>query len=279
MAGSERPIRLLLVDDELEFIDAMTPGLERRGFAVTSATNGQAALEVLSSAAFDVVVLDVKMPVLDGVDTFREIKRFAPRLPVIILTGHGSLEQAFETSREGVYDYLTKPCNVDDLARLATEAVAQAHETSEPVELPLEGIGLLVVDDDRDFVDSISPALERRGVHVTKTHDGPSAIRAASTRQHEVALVDVMMPGMDGLALLDELRRVDPLLEVIILTGYPRVPDARRGFKQGAFDFLVKPQRVEDLLASIRAAYERRETRRKSERDRKVDEILERHPD
>ena len=157
-------IRLLLVDDEVDFLDAMRPGLERRGFQVSVAQNGHAALELLTKEAIDAVVLDVKMPGIDGVETFHEIKRIAPGVPVILLTGHGSIGQAFATSREGVADYLAKPCDVETLARVIRQAVANKQVAlAQPVSIH-DGIRLLLVDDDRVFADSVVPALERRGL-------------------------------------------------------------------------------------------------------------------
>ena len=117
-------IRLLLVDDEVDFLEAMAPGLARRGFRISIARTGQAALDLLAREPVDVVVLDVKMPGKDGVETFREIKRIAPGLPVILLTGHGSIPQAFQTSREGVADYLAKPCDVQRLTDVVRQVVA-----------------------------------------------------------------------------------------------------------------------------------------------------------
>lgn len=279
MSESKEGIRLLLVDDELEFLHALEPGLSRRGFEVTMAESGSTALELLSNRVFDVIVLDVKMPGINGVDTFREIKRSAPDLPVILLTGHGNVEQAFETSREGVFEYLTKPCEVERLARVARQAAEAATVKSAEDAEATEDIRLLLVDDERDFVKSLTQALERRGVIVSKAYDGYQALEKIGFMEFHVAVVDVFMPSMDGLALLDRLREIDPLLEVIILSGRPSVDDVRRGLREGAFDYLTKPQRVEDLYHHIHAAWERRERRREEELRRETERIFEERPD
>ncbi len=124
MSTDEPAIRLLLVDDERDFLRAVSPGLERRGLRVTTAEDGATALALLGEGTTDVVVLDVKMPGMDGISVFRRITEMAPHVPVIMLTGHGSIQDAFETSRRGVYEYLTKPCRVETLA----EVVRKAHE-------------------------------------------------------------------------------------------------------------------------------------------------------
>lgn len=280
MTEVSKEIRILLVDDEADFLEAVTPGLVRRGFLVTTAESGQAALDLLSSETFDVIVLDVKMPGIDGVDTFREIKHIAPALPVILLTGHGNIEDAFETSREGVYEYLTKPCDVAKLASVARQAFSDPGRSSKISQDQYgEGIRVLIVDDDREFVNSIIPLLERRGAIVSAAHDSREALRQVSETELHVAVVDVVMPGVDGLILLQQLRNADPLLEVIVLTGHPSVHDVRRGLKDGAFDFLTKPQSVDELFNRIRAAYEHRQHAAYLEHKRQVDQILSDRPD
>jgi len=279
MTAIPHELRLLLVDDEVEFLAAMTPGLIRRGFEVRVAENGHAALDLLRTETVDVVVLDVKMPGIDGVETFHEIKRVAPGLPVILLTGHGSIPQAFETSRDGVANYLAKPCEVQRLADAARQAVADRTVDTAPSHAIPADIRLLLVDDDRDFTEALVPALERRGVRVSAPPSGAQALEEVALRRFDVAIVDVRMPDIDGLTLLRQLREVDPRLEVIVLTGHPSIDDVRRGLQEGAFDYLTKPQRVEDVVSRVRAAHERRSAREEERRRAEADRILSRHPD
>ena len=279
MTESNEEIKILIVDDEREFLQAIEPGLVRRGFEVTLAASGSVALELVRTRIFDVVVLDVKMPGINGVETFREISRALPDLPVILLTGHGNMEQAFESSREGVFEYLTKPCDVEKLSQVAREAVARGAKRTTPDTSATEEIRLLLVDDDHDFVTSLKAALERRGVAVSEAYDGHGAIEAVRTHNFHVAVVDVRMPGMDGLTLLGRLRETDPLLEVIILSGHPSVSDVRRGLQEGAFDYLTKPQRVEDLFDRIRDAWQRWERHKNEELRKETERILEERPE
>jgi DNA-binding NtrC family response regulator len=122
MKTTDEPVSLLLVDDELDFLAAVKKALSSRGFDVETAENGDRAVERLRQYRPDVVVLDVKMPGIDGVQLFRRIHLVYPEVPVILLTGHGTVKQAFETSKEGVFEYLTKPCDVDELAFVVRQA-------------------------------------------------------------------------------------------------------------------------------------------------------------
>jgi len=128
---AEQPIRVMIVDDEERFRAATAALLTNRGYAVTLAGSGEQALEEIQKDAIDVVILDVKMPGMDGTQALREIKRLKPEVSVIMLTGQGSPDEAFATLRDGAFDYLTKPCNMDLLARRINEALARGQRMSE----------------------------------------------------------------------------------------------------------------------------------------------------
>ncbi len=115
-------ISLLLVDDEEQFLSTTKMLLERRGVNATTCSNGFDALEILNERRVDVVVLDIKMPGIDGMDVLSKIKRLHPEVEVILLTGHASVETAVEGLKLGAFDYLTKPANVEEIMQKAEEA-------------------------------------------------------------------------------------------------------------------------------------------------------------
>jgi len=110
-----RGSKILLVDDEVVFTTNMGKLLTNRGYRVTAANSGDAAIQALEKESFDVVVLDLKMPGMDGLTTLKEIKKLGLFTETLILTGHGSIDTALEAIKLGAYDYLTKPCEIDDL--------------------------------------------------------------------------------------------------------------------------------------------------------------------
>ena len=107
--------RILLVDDEEQFVQALSERLTLRGYDVTTSLSGEDALEKLKHYNYEVVILDVAMPGLDGVATLREIKKFKPLTEVIMLTGHATVETAIEGMKLGAADYLVKPCDTEEL--------------------------------------------------------------------------------------------------------------------------------------------------------------------
>jgi len=106
---------ILLVDDEIVFTTNMSRLLTSRGYQVTPVQNGEEALAALKEKPFDVMVLDLKMPMMDGITTLQEMKKLNLFTKVLILTGHGSMDTAFQAIEMGAYDYVTKPCEIAEL--------------------------------------------------------------------------------------------------------------------------------------------------------------------
>lgn len=108
-------MHILIVDDEQEFLELMKNRLHKRGFSVVTAGTGEAALECVKQESFDAMVLDVKMPGVDGLEVLRKVKQIRPELPVMLLTGHASTEAALIGVESGAVDYLLKPVPINDL--------------------------------------------------------------------------------------------------------------------------------------------------------------------
>ncbi len=108
-------IRLLLVDDEEDFRTTLANRLKRRNLDVTDAGSGEEAIEIIGKKSFDVAIIDIKMPGIDGIETLKRVKKIDPHIEVILLTGHASIEAGIEGIKSGAYDYVIKPCTVNDL--------------------------------------------------------------------------------------------------------------------------------------------------------------------
>ncbi|MEJ2164002.1 MAG: response regulator [Desulfobacterales bacterium] len=125
---------VLLVDDEAPFVETMTKRLQKRELDVISALSGQAALDVLKEQPnVDVVILDVKMPGMDGLETLRKIKAGSPLAEVIMLTAHATVESAIEGMKLGAFDYLMKPCDMEQLLGKVREATGKKRSHEEKI--------------------------------------------------------------------------------------------------------------------------------------------------
>jgi len=126
-------IRVLLVDDEEEFVEALAERLSIRDYDTTVSLRGADAIEKLRQLNFDVVILDVRMPGMDGIDVLREMKRIKPLTEVIMLTGHATVESAIDGMKQGAYDYLLKPCETEELVAKINRAYEKKAEHEERI--------------------------------------------------------------------------------------------------------------------------------------------------
>ena len=200
-------IKVLMVDDEAQFRATTERILTRRGFETILAESGEEAIEKLGENP-DVVVLDIKMPGMDGHDTLREIKRIKPDLAVIMLTGHGALPSAKEALAEGAFDYLAKPCDIDILAAKITEAgkVRKAEETMgeksvKDVMIPIADYTTLTQDNTvREAIDKLRESFRAK----------VSTSRIMETGHRSILVFDELGKIKGILAIIDLLKAIMP---------------------------------------------------------------------
>ena len=127
VTDGKRSIKLLLVDDEVGFVNILTKRLSKRKIEVASAYSGTEAIQILRKRDFDVAVLDLKMEEMDGIEVLKIFKKMDPKMVVIMLTGHGSEQEARESIKLGAFDYLTKPCELEELLAKIKEAYQERN--------------------------------------------------------------------------------------------------------------------------------------------------------
>ena len=126
--------KVLLVDDEVPFVEAMSRRLKKRDIDILAAFSGAEALDILANdGSVEAVILDVKMPGMDGIETLAEIRKRFPLVEVIMLTGHATIETGIEGMKLGAFDYLMKPCDMDVLMNKLKEAVAKKRKHEEKI--------------------------------------------------------------------------------------------------------------------------------------------------
>jgi DNA-binding NtrC family response regulator len=134
---------------------------------------------------------------------------------------------------------------------------------------------ILVVDDEVDFLETIVKRLNKRKLDATGVTSGEEAIQALKETLYDVVLLDIKMPGgMDGIETLREIKRLQPLVEVLLLTGHASVETSIEGMKLGAFDYLLKPMKFEDLLTKMAQAFEKKAGQDSKIRNAKIQELI-----
>jgi DNA-binding NtrC family response regulator len=128
---------------------------------------------------------------------------------------------------------------------------------------------LLLVDDEKEFVQTLAERLRTRGFDVTEAYNGEEAIEKVKTFNYDVTILDVQMPGISGIEVLKAIKDMKPLIEVVMLTGNATIESAIDGMKLGAYDFLLKPCKIESLLKKIDSAFDR-----KSEHEERIQKAM-----
>jgi len=133
---------------------------------------------------------------------------------------------------------------------------------------------ILVVDDEIDFLETIIKRLQKRELDVTGVESGEEALKLIKEQMFDVVLLDVKMPGgMDGIETLRQIKKIKPLVEVVLLTGHASVETSIEGMKLGAFDYLLKPIKLEDLMMKLAAAFQRKDAQYQKIRNAKIKEL------
>ena len=202
-------IKVLMVDDEKRFRDTTKKILNRQGFETILADSGEDALEKMDQSP-DVVILDIKMPGIDGHETLIKIKEIDPKLPVIMLTGHGAMPSAKEALEEGAFDYLSKPCDINLLAEKIKEACRLKDKTSAPQE--------------RSVMDIMIPISEYSSIEEDKTiKDAINRLKRSFLTQ--MATSRLMETGHRSILVLDKAQQVQGVLTIrdlmeMVMPGY-----------------------------------------------------------
>lgn len=200
----EKKMQILIVDDEVRFARNVSRLLATRGFDVSVAHNGLDALEVMNKTRPDVVVLDIRMPEMDGIETLLAMKHLDPEASVIILTGHADVETGIMAIREGAFDYLFKPCDIDLLMEKILQAAAAKQIQRHPVLWPRRMVKEITnaVFIPLDITDDLTKALEifnamgtvglRETLHVT---DSKSRLRGTISKNLLISEARKKNPG------------------------------------------------------------------------------------
>jgi DNA-binding NtrC family response regulator len=232
-------LKVLLVDDEQEFVESLSERLQLRDVDAEVAHDGEQALEAVESSEPDVMVLDLRMPGIDGIEVLRRVKKSHPGIQVVILTGHGTEKDENEALRLGATAYLKKPVDIEQL-------VGTLHH---------EKLKVLLVDDEKEFVESLSERLALRNLATDVAHDGEQALDAVESDKPDVMVLDLRMPGIDGIEVLRQVRKKHPDIAVVVLTGHGTEKDKKQALKLGASAYLHKPVDADQLVGVLTRAW------------------------
>ena len=180
--------QILLVDDNEEFLDSTRDVLDDEGYEVVTATSGEEGIELAGAQTFDVILMDIKMPGMNGVESFIEMKRRTPKVKVIMVTAYSVEDLKRQALDEGVFAVLSKPLDMDRLFRTIEDAKRDGS-----------GGLILAVDDDKKVCNNFMDILGERGYEVTAAYDGEEAVTKAKANSFDILLLDMNLPLLNGL--------------------------------------------------------------------------------
>lgn len=230
---------ILVVDDDRDTCRNLSDILTDLGYAVQTACDGFSALELVRKNAFDVALLDFKMPGMDGLALYREIKRISPATVAIMISAYLSGATSDEARRAGTWKVLAKPVDVARVLPLVEEALGQ----------PL----VLVVDDDKDLCASLWDVLHERGYRVSLAHTAPVGRDLLLQRKYDVVMLDLKLPEGSGKDVLSILKGANPDARAMIITGHRSElePLIEEMIADGADAICYKPFNLDELLETL----------------------------
>ncbi len=241
-------IRVLVVDDDVGMVSTLHDILGAAGYQVDVAHSGPDAVERVRQQAPDCILMDVRMPGLNGVEAFREIKKLSPESFVIFMTAYAASTLVEDARREGAVEVVPKPLDLEKVLHLIDDT---AQKTS-----------VLVVDDDSAFCRSLADALEVQDFDVCAVDSVDDAVLMFEKEPRRVVILDMKLGDQSGLDVLLIMKELNPRALVILMSGFPDLHgDMRRGLSMSASACLAKPFEVEDLIREIRGAVELRRLR------------------
>jgi CheY-like chemotaxis protein len=251
-------IKILVIDDDRMNCDLLQAVLTHHGYQVLSSTSGVEGLNLFRKHAPRITILDLRMPEMDGLTVLKEIRAVDPHAPVIILGGGATEVQENQARSLRVTDFLRKGLSLDVLVECVNRVAQQPVKTESgpsPSSIggpPADtGETVLVVDDEPLVRDLLVQFLNLRGYRAFGVKDGPEALSMVEQAPPDLILLDLVMPGMNGVEVLKALREKDYAGAVIILTGTHNEEILEEAWTLQPQEVLSKPIDLEPLLTAI----------------------------
>jgi two-component system response regulator HydG len=247
------PVTILVVDDDESQSTTMAYVLRKKGYDASTASCGAEAIEFCRTNHVDIIFMDIKMPLLNGVETFKEIKRVSPGTVVFMMTAYTAEELIQEAMREGVYDIIYKPLDIEK----ALVRIREALEAGEPALV-------MIVDDDESTQQTFKDVLQHRGYKVAIASTGEEAIAKALETDFDIIFLDMKLPTINGLETYEIISKRRPNVVVIIITGFPKEYSSliEQALMESAYTCLYKPIDMSQALNLVRDIIKEKRGRR-----------------
>ena len=232
-------LNVLIVDDDENFSNTLSKVLTKKGYASATAESGSKALDLIKERAFDVVLMDIKMPVMNGVETHKKIKTIRLGTVVIMMSAFSVDDLIRDAIKQGVYAVLRKPLDIDKVVNM--------------IEKAQNGLLLTVVDSDLEICKTMKSVLEKKGYSVTTCTTGEEAISLVKERPQNILFIDMKLPVLNGLETYLEIKKINPKADVVMMTAYREETKelVKQAIKDSAYACLYKPFDMDKVIKII----------------------------
>jgi len=232
--------KILIVDDEIQIRELLRKALARAGYEVLSVPTAEQSLELIFRQPFDLLLLDVRLSGESGISILKKVRESQKEVPVVIYSGVLTPELEKEAREAGANEVLNKDIDILQLvAQIGKIVKAKDRIFKSPIERGEKS--LLVVDDEEGIRRVLREFFNRKGYKVFEAGDGEEALRLIHAEKVSVVLLDMKMPGMDGLETLKRLLEIDSKLGVVMSTAVQDDDKVKKAIELGAYSYVLKP--------------------------------------
>ena len=253
----EKRANILIVDDNISLAKTMSLILKRKGYEATTAPDGLVAIKRIKERPFDLIFMDIKMPLMDGVQTYKEIKKIRPETIVIMMTAYAVENLIADALKEGAYGIIHKPLDIEKMISLIEESRKKK-----------QGALILLVDDDSGTCTTLKNILLKKNYRIGIAHDGEKAIAMSREKTYDIVFIDLKLPTINGLEVYLKIKEIDPKLVAIMMTAYRKEMDelVEEALNNSAYACLYKPFNIEEILRLLEEIWKKKQKARDKER-------------
>jgi DNA-binding response OmpR family regulator len=233
--------KILVADDDTEIRNLCYLALTREGHEVITVPRGEQALALLGREKPDLILLDIQMPGEDGLSILRRISETKNKeIPVVIFSGFLNAEMEKKAYEAGAIEAITKGIGMHELC-LRIQKILDFRQRSGLPSSDQRKEKILIVDDDENIRNLLTQFLAKKGFYTLSAQDGEQALFLVGREHPTLVLLDITMPGMDGLLTLKKIRELNPKIGVVMATAVQDAAMASEAIKLGAYAYVIKP--------------------------------------
>ncbi len=237
--------KILVVDDNTRYCESVIDVLEIEGYEAIGVYDGFEALEAIGKDSFDLILMDIKMPKMDGIDTFKKLKEISPKIPTIMMSAFAVEDRIREGLRTGAFGAFQKPINYDRLFCSIERAFPG-------------GALVMIADNNKEFYSGLYDVLVVKGYRVITAINGEIAVQLAREKRFDIIILDKQLPDINGTKAYPAIRNIRPDVPIISITGNKEEAGdtVAQSFEKGVYTYLEKPLDTAHLLEVMQKALE-----------------------